>query len=159
MKKLLRKIHTSLIAGKLTVAVAESCTGGQLSGSLTSLAGSSAYFILGVVTYSNRSKSRLLAVPQSVIRTHGAVSEIVCRKMAHSVRILARADFGIGITGIAGPSGGVKNKPVGTVYIAVSAARKTTCRRFLFTGSRGKIRRQSCTTALKMLAPALRKKK
>jgi PncC family amidohydrolase len=159
MKKLLEKIHSSLIAGKMTVAVAESCTGGQLCASLTSLAGSSAYFILGVVTYSNRSKSRLLAVPQSVIRTHGAVSDIVCRKMADAARALARADFGIGITGIAGPAGGIKRKPVGTVYIAVSAAGKTACRMFLFTGSRNGIRRQSCNAALKMLTLAIKRKK
>jgi nicotinamide-nucleotide amidase len=156
MKKLLEKIHNSLIAGQLTIAVAESCTGGQLCASLTSLPGSSKYFILGVVTYSNRAKSHLLSIPQRLLHKHGAVSDIVCRKMASSVKKLAGTDFGIGITGIAGPSGATPGKPVGTVYIAVSTAKHTRCRNFLFKGNRHTIKSQSCQAAATMLMHELK---
>lgn len=128
----------------------------MVAAALTSLPGSSAYFQLGVVVYSNRAKSTVLGIPAKIITSYGAVSSVVCRQMAHSVRRLAQTDFGIGITGIAGPAGAVKGKPVGTVYIAVSGKRKTTCSRFSFRGNRNAVREQSSAMALKMLAAALR---
>ncbi len=152
----LRVIHARLLSSGATVSCAESCTGGLLSARLTSLSGSSAYFLLGCVTYSNAAKSRLLGIPEKLIRDKGAVSDGVCRKMAASVRALARSDFGIGITGIAGPTGAVRGKPAGTVYISVASAGKTMCRRFLFKGNRSGVRKQSCEAALAMLARAMK---
>jgi nicotinamide-nucleotide amidase len=151
-------LHNLLIKTGKTVAVAESCTGGLLSMMLTSRSGSSSYFTLGIVTYSNRSKSQLLVISPHLLLKSGAVSDIVCRKMASSVKNLAKTDFGIGITGIAGPSGAVAGKPVGTVFIAVSTARRTVCRRFLFKGSRSTIRAISCQAALAMVMHELRRK-
>jgi nicotinamide-nucleotide amidase len=154
---MLREIHDLLIKNGKTLAIAESCTGGQLSALLTSLPGSSAYFILGAIVYSNRSKSLLLHIPEKMIRDHGAVSSVVCRRMAHSARTLAEADFGIGITGIAGPSGAVPGKKTGTVFISVSEKKRNVCRRFYFKGPRSTVRSLSCAAALRMLSGALKK--
>lgn len=156
MDMLLKQIHQKMIRTRGTVAAAESCTGGMLSAALTSLSGSSAYFLLGTVVYSNGSKSRVLGIRPRVIADNGAVSDTVCRAMAQSVRQLARSGFGLGITGIAGPSGAVPGKPVGTVFIGISAGKRTVCRRFLFKGGRASVRRQSCEQALRMLAGALK---
>jgi PncC family amidohydrolase len=156
MKKLTIKAHNILLQKGKTVACAESCTGGMLSQQLTSLAGSSAYFLLGCVVYSNAAKSSILAIDSRLIKARGAVSETVCRAMAESCRRLAKADFGVGITGIAGPSGAVKGKPVGTVYIAVAGGKKTVCRRYCFKGNRTAVREQSCLRALAMLIAGLR---
>jgi PncC family amidohydrolase len=135
----------------MTVAVAESCTGGLLAGALTSLSGSSAYFISGAVVYSNSAKQQALNVPALMLKKYGAVSDPVGRALAENIRKKARTDFGIGITGIAGPTGGSAAKPVGTVFIAVSTRAKTVCRRFLFKGTRSSIRKQSVKEALVLL--------
>src|ERR671921_307269 len=103
-----------------TLALAESCTGGLLAKRLTDVAGSSAYLKQGLVTYSNESKERLLGVPSEMLLEHGAVSEPVARKMAESVRALAGADYGLSVTGIAGPDGGTEEKPVGLVFVGLS---------------------------------------
>jgi len=151
MEKIIPRIHALLARSKKTVAVAESCTGGMLCAILTQLSGSSEYFILGLVTYSNRSKEKALRIPSSLILKQGAVSSGVAKRMAKNVRQQAASDFGIGTTGIAGPKGAVPNKPVGTVFIAVSSAKKTTCGRFLFKGNRGAVRRKASLKALELL--------
>lgn len=120
-------IVKALAERKETIAVAESCTGGNLANRLTNVPGSSAVFINGCVTYSNESKTRLVGVPADLVAQHGAVSEPVARAMAEGVRAQSKATFGIGITGIAGPTGGTPEKPVGLVYIALATPRGTTC--------------------------------
>ena len=134
-----------------TIAVAESCTGGMLSARLTARPGSSAYFKLGVVSYSNQAKTSLLKVPPQMLSRFGAVSRQTCCRMATQVRRMAATDIGIAITGIAGPSGAVPGKPVGTVFIALATKTTCRCRRFLFKGSRSAVRTQSCAQALAML--------
>lgn len=139
----------------LTLAVAESCTGGMLSERLTSLPGSSAYLDRAFVTYSNRSKVELLGVDPRVIEAHGAVSEETARAMAAGARQAAGADIAVAITGIAGPDGGTAEKPVGLVFIALDGAAGTRVRRLLFPGTRERIRHQACQAALEMIRRGL----
>jgi len=153
---IVRKIHLLLIRNNKTIAVAESCTGGLLSKLLTDLSGSSGYFLLGVVTYSNQAKTAILNIPDSLINKEGAVSRAVAELMAKSVRKLSRADFGIGITGIAGPAGGTHNKPKGTVFIALNSRNKTTCQRFNFSGSRSAVRNKAALESLRLLASLIK---
>lgn len=133
------------------LASAESCTGGLLAGRITEVAGSSEYFLEGVVTYSNEAKMRMLGVPAEMLEEHGAVSEPVARAMAAGVRKLAGSTFGIGITGIAGPGGGSEEKPVGLVYIALADEDNITARKFIFPGDRQFIRTLSVNAALDLL--------
>jgi nicotinamide-nucleotide amidase len=133
-----------------TVAVAESCTGGLVSKRLTNVAGSSRYFLLGAVTYSNASKIALAGIPPLVLEMQGAVSEEVARGLAEGVRGRADATFGIGVTGVAGPSGGGEAKPVGTVFIAIAGPSGTVSERFQFPGSRERVRWQASQAALDM---------
>lgn len=134
-----------------TVAVAESCTGGLLAARLTDVPGSSRVFLGGVVTYSNAAKTDLVAVPAALIEQHGAVSPEVAEAMARGVRARFGADFGIGITGIAGPDGGTPEKPVGLVYIAVADAQSVEVEENRFLGNRKDIRYRSAQFALVML--------
>ncbi|MEA1970509.1 MAG: competence/damage-inducible protein A [Thermodesulfobacteriota bacterium] len=135
----------------LTLSVAESCTGGLITDRLTDVPGSSVFLERGVVTYSNTSKVELLGVPDSVIDEHGAVSEEVAVLMAEGVKRVAGTDIGLATTGIAGPTGGTEEKPVGTVFIALSTGKGTTCRRFLFRWDRRRIKEMSSQIALNML--------
>jgi nicotinamide-nucleotide amidase len=136
-----------------TVVTAESCTGGLLAERLTRVAGSSDYFLGGAVTYSNELKHRLLGVPEEMLAEHGAVSEPVARAMAGGVRRALGADFGIAVTGIAGPGGGSEDKPVGTVHIAVAGPGDGDVehRRVRFPGDRKRVRQQSAQLALELL--------
>src|SRR5438552_731177 len=134
-----------------TLAVAESCTGGLVAQRLTSVPGSSQYFTEGLVTYSNESKTRLLGVDKKLIREHGAVSKEVARDMARGVRHRARTDFGLAVTGIAGPDGGTEEKPVGLVYIALADDAHTEHKRFVLPGDRELIRWRASQAALDML--------
>ncbi|MCD6451763.1 MAG: competence/damage-inducible protein A [Acidobacteria bacterium] len=140
-----------------TLAVAESCTGGLLGSRITDVPGSSDYFLLGVVAYSNRAKVELLGVSQDLIESYGAVSDEVAKAMALGVRKKGDADYGIGITGIAGPSGGTEEKPVGLVYIGLSTRSKTFARRFVFSGERLRIKRFATQMALDILRRELLK--
>jgi nicotinamide-nucleotide amidase len=140
-----------LQARKMTIAVAESCTGGLLASRLTDVAGSSAYVDRGVVCYSNRSKVETLGIPEKLIAAHGAVSEPVAQAMADAIRRQADSAAGIGITGIAGPGGGTPEKPVGTVAIAVSVARESCVRTFQFVGGREQVKFQATQAALNLL--------
>mgnify|MGYP001767206025 CR=1 FL=1 len=136
---LAKEINYLLKSQNKTIAVAESCTGGLVSKILTDIPGSSDYFLLGIVAYSNAAKIKLLSIPKSLLSKYGAVSKPIAEKLALNVRKLAKTDFGIGITGIAGPSGGSKEKPVGTVYGAVSSPHLETVRRFSFPGERSRV--------------------
>jgi len=140
-----------LLRKKKTIATAESCTGGLLASRLTDIGGSSRYFLAGVTAYSNDIKIRLLRVKKSVIKRCGAVSEQVALAMAEGVRSFAVADIGVGITGIAGPTGGTKEKPVGLVYIALSSKRRSVCRAYSFKGSRMEIKQRTAQAALDMV--------
>ncbi len=145
------KIHSLLINKNKKIAVAESCTGGMLSSLLTRYAGSSRYFTLGVVTYSNQAKEDLLKIPPSLFAKNGAVSKPVASAMAKRIRIIAKADFGIGISGIAGPTGATANKPVGTVFIAIDNGAKTISKKFSFFGPRRKIMLSASRKSLELL--------
>jgi len=145
------KTHRKLLKIKKTVAVAESCTGGIASGLLTQLSESSKYFMLGVVAYSNKAKTLILGIPAPLINKKGAVSCEVALKMAENVRKIAKTDYGIGITGIAGPTGGTFGKPVGTVFIALSSKKETICNKYVFSGNRAAVRKKSALGAIKLL--------
>ena len=134
-----------------TVAVAESCTGGLIAQRLTNVPGSSKYFVEGVVTYSNESKVRLLGVDKKIIKEFGAVSQQVARDMARGVRHKAKSDFGLAVTGIAGPGGGTEEKPVGLVYIALADDAHTEHRKLMIPGDRELIRWRASQAALDML--------
>ena len=151
MERIATQIHELLIKKHKTIAVAESCTGGLLSKLLTDLEGSSKYFIFGAVVYSNKTKNSMLGIPKSLIAKEGAVSAGVAALMATRVRKLIRADFAIAITGIAGPGGGSKTKPVGTVFIAVEGKGKKICQKSSFKGSRSSIRQKSALKSLELL--------
>lgn len=142
-----------LLKGKgLTISVAESCTGGRLGDAITDIAGSSDYFLGGVISYSNDSKQQLLGVDQSVLRSKGAVCEEVAIQMASGVRRALNSKIGVGVTGIAGPSGGTAEKPVGLVYIAISSKDATVCTKNVFDGSRAEVKKRSVAKAFDMLS-------
>ena len=117
---------------KLKLAVAESCTGGMLSSAITSVSGSSKVFNLGLVTYSNESKIKVLKISKKLIRKYGAVSEQVCKAMAKNISKIGKTNMSISITGIAGPSGGTKQKPVGLIYVGIKRGNKVKVNRYLF---------------------------
>src|SRR4029077_14615094 len=135
---------------KMTIAVAESCTGGLLTSRLTDVPGSSDYVERGVVCYSNRSKTELAGVPEALIQAHGAVSEPVAQAMAEGIRARAGTSIGVGVTGIAGPGGGTAEKPVGTVAVAVVVDAETRVRTFQFVGGREMVKFQAAQSALNM---------
>jgi nicotinamide-nucleotide amidase len=143
---------------EMTIAVAESCTGGLLASRLTDVPGSSAYVDRGVVCYSNRSKVETLGVPETLIAEHGAVSEPVAQAMAEAIRRQAGSTAAVGITGIAGPGGGTPEKPVGTVAIAVSAAGESCVRTFQFIGGREQVKFQATQAARNLLRLMLAEK-
>ncbi len=154
--RLEEKIAQLLTENKKTLAVAESCTGGLLGHRVTNIPGSSEFFQLGLITYSNESKRQLLKIPSRILSRKGAVSEEVAVLMATRIRKLAQTDFGIGITGIAGPTGGTLKKPVGFTYIAVATGVETLCLKCLFKGNRLQIKTQAATQALKLLLEFLK---
>jgi CDP-diacylglycerol--glycerol-3-phosphate 3-phosphatidyltransferase len=148
---LARRIGERLGSGKLTVAVAESCTGGLLAAAITDQPGSSAYFRGGVVAYTNQVKSMLLGVPEELLEKHGAVSAEVARAMADGVRRLLRADLAVSITGIAGPEADGSSKPVGLTHVWLAGDGPGEGRSFTFKGDRWENRRKSVDEALNLL--------
>jgi nicotinamide-nucleotide amidase len=134
-----------------TLAIAESCTGGMLSARLTDIPGSSGFLLGGVVSYNNRVKQDLLAVPADMIKRHGAVSSEVAGAMAAGARRQTGASVGLSITGIAGPGGATPQKPVGLVFIGLSKGKRTQVQEFHFTGSRDAIRQRSVIASLDWL--------
>jgi len=135
----------------LTLVVAESCTGGLLGMRITEISGASDYFQGGVIAYSNAIKHRVLGVPEEILEKHGAVSAECARAMAEGVRSLFRTDLALAITGIAGPTGGTPEKPVGLVYIALAHPNGVTVERHEFRGSRQGVRWSASEAALELL--------
>ena len=144
-------IAEALTEKRLTIAVAESCTGGLIANRLTDVPGSSVYFERGLVTYSNEAKIQLLGVPPEIIEQHGAVSEETARLMAEGVRRIAKTALGLSSTGIAGPTGGSKEKPVGTVYVALADGAQTICRHYTYRWDRKRNKLVSSEAALFLL--------
>ena len=135
---------------KLTITTAESCTGGMIASSIVSVSGSSAIFKSSVVTYSNEMKSKILNIPLKSINENGAVSKVIAYTMAYNVLNLMNSDISIAVTGIAGPGGGSKNKPVGLVYIGIGTKQNIVTKRYLFKGNRLKIRQETTLESLKL---------
>ncbi len=150
-EKMEEVVGLKLSVGRYTLAVAESCTGGLISQRLTEVAGSSNYFVEGIVAYSNETKTRALGVKTAVLREHGAVSAEVAEAMAEGVRQRAGTDFGLSITGIAGPGGGSEEKPVGLVYIALADDAHTKSRKLMIPGDRQLVRWRASQAALDLL--------
>jgi len=135
----------------ITVAVAESCTGGLVAAALTDVAGSSGYFVGGIVSYADAAKASLLDVAEATLAAHGAVSAQVARAMAIGARKRLGAALAVSVTGIAGPDGGSDEKPVGLTYVGVADRRGTDVRRFTWTGDRAANRSQSARAALELV--------
>ena len=134
----------------LTITSAESCTGGMIASSIVSISGSSAIFKSSVVTYSNDMKSKILNIPLKLITENGAVSNIIAHNMASNVLNVMNADISIAVTGIAGPSGGNIDKPVGLVYIGIGTKKNVVTKKYLFKGNRLRIRQETTLEALKL---------
>jgi nicotinamide-nucleotide amidase len=150
--RLLEQVVGDLLVERgLHIAVAESCTGGLITSRLTDVPGSSRYVDQSVVTYANHAKTELLGVPSGMLEAHGAVSEPVALAMAEGIRARARADIGVGVTGIAGPTGGTPEKPVGMVVVAAVTADDRRCRTFRFYGEREQVKFQGSQAALDMV--------
>ena len=132
MKKLSQKLVKLLTKKRLKISFAESCTGGLLSSSITSISGSSKVFTIGLVTYSNPSKISILEVPKNIIRKHGAVSYETCLAMVKNLSKISKTNISVSITGIAGPKGGTKKKPVGLVFVCIKKGNKTLVKKYLF---------------------------
>ena len=152
MKKYNRKIVNLLRKKKLKLSIAESCTGGMLSSEITSVNGSSKVFTMGLVTYSNQSKNHLLKVPKKIINKHGAVSIQCCFTMVNNLSKISKTNIAVSITGIAGPGGGTKNKPVGLVYLGIKRNNKVKVNRYLFKNKgRSSIQRATVKKALELI--------
>ena len=153
-----RQVGNLLKAEGWSLAVAESCTGGLIGHRITSVSGSSDYFLGGIIAYSNDVKIRELGVKPRVLARDGAVSEDVARQMASGVSRRLRADLGLGVTGIAGPGGGTAKKSVGLVFISVAHGARSQVRRFVFSGDRIRVKMAASAAALKMLKEYLQEK-
>ena len=152
MKKLSEKVVKLLIKKNLKISFAESCTGGLLSSSITSISGSSKVFTLGLITYSNQAKINILKVPKKIIIKHGAVSYETCLFMVKNLYKISRTNISLSITGVAGPNGGTKQKPVGLVFIGVKKGNKTLVKKFLFKKrTRNSIQRSTVYRALSLI--------
>jgi len=152
MKKNAQKVVKLLSKKKLKISFAESCTGGLLSSSITSISGSSKVFTIGLVTYSNQAKIKLLKVNKKTILKHGAVSYETCISMVKNLSKISKTDISISITGVAGPKGGTKQKPVGLVYIGIKRGNKIIIRKNLFKNkNRNLIQKSTVNQAHKMI--------
>ena len=132
MKKISKKVVSLLKKKKLKISFAESCTGGLLASSITSVSGSSKIFTLGLVTYSNQAKIKILRVPKRIILKYGAVSRETCLSMVENLSKISMTNISMSITGVAGPKGGTKEKPVGLVFIGIKKGNKTLIKKYLF---------------------------
>ena len=152
MKKLSQKIVKFLIKKKIKISFAESCTGGLLSSSITSISGSSKIFTLGLVTYSNQAKINILKVPKKIIIKHGAVSYETCSSMVKNINKISKTNISLSITGVAGPKGGTREKPIGLVFIGIKKGNKTLIKKFLFKNKkRSSIQKATVNKALNLI--------
>ena len=152
MKKLSQKLVKLLNKKKLKISLAESCTGGLLSSSITSISGSSKVFTLGLVTYSNEAKIKILKVPKNIIKKYGAVSYETCLSMVKNLNKISKTNISVSITGVAGPKGGTKQKPVGLVYIGIQKDNKTLVKKYLFKNKvRNSIQKTTVNKALNLI--------
>ena len=152
MKHLTQKVVKLLRFKKIKISLAESCTGGLLASSITSISGASKIFTLGLVTYSNQSKIKILKVPKKIIFKHGAVSYQTCLSMVQNLSKISRSNISLSITGIAGPKGGTRNKPVGLVYIGIKKGTKVLIKKHLFKSkNRFVIQKASVKSALNLI--------
>ena len=152
MISLARKVVEILIRKKLTISFAESCTGGMISGAITSVSGSSRVFSLGLVVYSDKSKINLLKIPKNIIQKYGAVSEKVSLNMTRNISKFSKSNISLSVTGIAGPGGGTKKKPVGLVYLGIKKGNKIKVKKYLFR-NRGRvyIRKKTVNKSLELI--------
>ena len=145
-------LHKKLIKNKLTISVAESCTGGLLAHNLTKLANSSNYFQMGLITYSNNSKIKILKINKNIINKYGAVSTQCCKEMVKNLAKISKSKINISITGIAGPKGGTKSKPIGLVYIGIKKSNKIKIlENFFFKKKRSEIQTATVKKIIKIL--------
>ena len=152
MKILSQKVVKLLNKKKLKISFAESCTGGLLSSYITSISGSSKVFTLGLVTYSNQAKINILKVPKKIIIKHGAVSYETCLSMVKNLNKISKTNISVSITGVAGPKGGTKQKPVGLVFIGIKKANKIMIKKYLFKNKkRNSIQRSTVNKALNLI--------
>ena len=152
MKKLSQKIVNLLKKKRLKISFAESCTGGLLSSSITSINGSSKVFTLGLVTYSNQAKINILGISKNTIMKHGAVSYETCLSMVKKLNKISKTNISVSITGVAGPKGGTKQKPVGLVYIGIKKSNKTLVKKYLFKNKkRNLIQKSAIIKALNLI--------
>ena len=157
MKLLSRNIIKKLSKKKLKISFAESCSGGLLSSVITSVSGSSKVFNLGLVTYSNQSKIKVLKVSKKIIRKYGAVSEQVCKAMAKNVSKIGKTNMSVSVTGIAGPNGGTRKKPVGLVYVGIKKDNKISIKKYLFKNKgRSYIQKATVNKCLGLILSALK---
>ena len=157
MKKLSQKIVRLLGKKRLKISFAESCTGGLLSSTITSISGSSKVFTIGLVTYSNQSKISALKVPKKTIRKHGAVSYETCLSMVKNLNKISKTNISVSITGIAGPKGGTKKKPLGLVFIGIKKGNKTLVKKYLIQHKkRVSIQKSSVNKALNLILSFLK---
>ena len=157
MKLLSRNIIKKLSKKKLKISFAESCTGGLLSSAITSIGGSSKVFNLGLVTYSNESKIKVLKVSKKIIRKYGSVSEQVCKTMAKNVSKIGKTNMSVSVTGIAGPSGGTRKRPVGLVYVGIKKGNKISIKKYSFKNKgRSYIQRATVNKCLGLILNALK---
>ena len=157
MKLLSRNIIKKLSKKKLKISFAESCTGGLLSSAITSVGGSSKVFNLGLVTYSNQSKIKVLKVSKKIIRKYGAASEQVCKAMAKNVSKIGKTNMSVSVTGIAGPNGGTRKKPVGLVYVGIKKGNKISIKKYLFKNKgRAYIQKSTVNKCLGLILSALK---
>ena len=152
MKKLSQKIVKSLNKKKIKISFAESCTGGLLSSSITSISGSSKIFTIGLITYSNQAKINILKVPKKIIIKHGAVSYETCSSMVKNINKISKTNISLSITGVAGPKGGTREKPIGLVFIGIKKGNKTLIKKFLFKNKkRSSIQKATVNKALNLI--------
>ena len=157
MKLLNKNIVKKLSKKKLRISLAESCTGGLLSSAITSISGSSKIFSLGLVAYSNQSKIKVLKVSKKIIRKYGAASEHVCKAMAKNVSKIGKTNMSVSVTGIAGPNGGTRKKPVGLVYVGIKKGNKISIKKYLFKNKgRSYIQKATVNKCLGLILSALK---
>ena len=157
MKVLSKRIVNKLVKKKLLISFAESCTGGLLASKITSVSGASKVLNLSLIAYSNQSKINILKIPKKVIKRYGAVSKQVCLSMVKNIYKISKSNISLSITGIAGPDGGTKNKPVGLVYVGIKKGNKILIKKFLIKNKgRHYIQKTAVEKSLKLILAAVK---